>query len=430
METDSAIERETFRTVTSTIALALLLVHADGTYSQTRIMPLGDSITEGVLGSSDDTGFRRALYLSLAGAGYSVHFVGSRVNGSPTDFDRNHEGHSGWRADQIRDSTSSWLTANPADIILLHIGTNDISQGQTVSSTINEVNQILERIDAKSTATVVFLARIINRNDGYSATTSNYNVQLKALADTRIANGDLIIIVDQEAALNYPSDLADAVHPNDAGYAKMAQCWFTTLSDYLGMLPIQLSRFTATYLNHGEVRLEWTTSTETNNYGFEVQRSMSQGDGYEVLLNSFVPGGGTTLAPHSYSYTDATADAGTIYYRLKQLDLDGTVHLTEAVKADPSTIGNSPPKSFALLQNYPNPFNPSTTIRYGLRRKSTVQLSVYNTFGQQVALLAQGEREAGYHELKFDGSGLSSGVYFCRLQAGEYAAAGKLLLVK
>jgi hypothetical protein len=88
------------------------------------------------------------------------------------------------------------------------------------------------------------------------------------------------------------------------------------------------------------------------------------------------------------------------------------------------------PEEFALLQNYPNPFNPSTTIRYGLPNRSHVSLTVYNTLGQQVALLQNGEQEAGYHEVKFDGSGLSSGVYFYRLQAGEVVQTRKLLLIR
>ncbi len=142
MERIFTLDCRSFPTVAATIVLGLLLFCADSAYSQVRIMPLGDSITEGVLGSSDDTGYRRALYLSLTAAGHSVNFVGSLANGTPTDFDRDHEGHSGWRADQIRNNISSWLTTNPADIILLHIGTNDISQGQSVSSTVSEVNEI------------------------------------------------------------------------------------------------------------------------------------------------------------------------------------------------------------------------------------------------------------------------------------------------
>jgi len=88
------------------------------------------------------------------------------------------------------------------------------------------------------------------------------------------------------------------------------------------------------------------------------------------------------------------------------------------------------PKDFVLGQNYPNPFNPSTTIRYGLPHKTTVQLSVFNTLGQQVAILQNGEQEAGYHNVLFDGSKLASGVYLYRMQAGPYVETRKLLLMK
>jgi hypothetical protein len=88
------------------------------------------------------------------------------------------------------------------------------------------------------------------------------------------------------------------------------------------------------------------------------------------------------------------------------------------------------PTAFGLEQNYPNPFNPSTTIHYGLPNKTDAQLSVFNTLGQQVARLVNGDMEAGYHEVKFNGSGLSSGVYFYRLQAGSFVETRKLILVR
>jgi hypothetical protein len=88
------------------------------------------------------------------------------------------------------------------------------------------------------------------------------------------------------------------------------------------------------------------------------------------------------------------------------------------------------PGTFSLSQNYPNPFNPSTTIRYGLPQRQQVLLTLFNTLGQRVATLVREEKEAGYHEVKFDATGLSSGVYFYRLQAGNYVATKKLLLLR
>ena len=88
------------------------------------------------------------------------------------------------------------------------------------------------------------------------------------------------------------------------------------------------------------------------------------------------------------------------------------------------------PASFALAQNYPNPFNPSTTIRYALARRTDVKLTVFNTLGQLVVILVNGEVEAGYHEVQFDGAALASGVYFYRLQAGDFVETKRLMVLK
>ncbi len=92
--------------------------------------------------------------------------------------------------------------------------------------------------------------------------------------------------------------------------------------------------------------------------------------------------------------------------------------------------GGKFPTSFALFQNYPNPFNPSTTLRYGIPRNSSVSLRVYNTLGQMISQLVNGEQQAGYHEVRFDGSNLASGVYFYRLQAGQFVETRKFILQK
>jgi hypothetical protein len=104
------------------------------------------------------------------------------------------------------------------------------------------------------------------------------------------------------------------------------------------------------------------------------------------------------------------------------------MHVSEAVGIAQSEDGL--PVAFRLGQNYPNPFNPSTTIRYDLPRRAHVSLSVFNTLGQQVASLVEGEEEAGYHEVQFDASQVSSGVYFYRLCAGKYVETKKMLLMR
>jgi hypothetical protein len=103
--------------------------------------------------------------------------------------------------------------------------------------------------------------------------------------------------------------------------------------------------------------------------------------------------------------------------------------LSEMITGIASSSTQSP-AVFKLEQNYPNPFNPSTTIRYALRQRAHVTLSVFNTLGQQVATLVNDVQEAGYHDIRFDATGLASGVYFYRLQAGTYVETKKLLLVR
>jgi hypothetical protein len=197
-------------------------------------------------------------------------------------------------------------------------------------------------------------------------------------------------------------------------------------------LPIQLASFTGSVVNGINVLLRWTTLSEINNYGFEVQRSIRQLSDYATIPNSFIPGHGTTTEPHSYSYTDVTAAYGRWWYRLKQIDLDGTIHYIDGIRVDVlTTVAESGlPLCTALHQNYPNPFNPSTTIRYSLAKQTLVRLRIYNTLGQEVATLVDGAENAGEHSVEWAPRTASSGVYLCRLQAGDYVENRRLVLLK
>ena len=173
--------------------------------------------------------------------------------------------------------------------------------------------------------------------------------------------------------------------------------------------------------------LEWKTVSEINNYGFEVQRSAQPGTAYQTIAGSFVPGQRTTLIPQTYSYVDSSAVAGTWYYRLKQIDLDGTVHYTEAVSVE---VPGEIPVAYGLEQNYPNPFNPSTTIRYELPKASHVTLKIFNAIGQEVSTLVDEAQEAGHRSVQWNAGSVASGVYFYRLQAGNFVSMKKLLLLR
>ncbi len=185
-------------------------------------------------------------------------------------------------------------------------------------------------------------------------------------------------------------------------------------------LPVELTSFTAQATSEG-VRLSWTTASELNNAGFEVQRSTNQAN-WATL--GFVRGAGTTTEAQSYSFVDASA-SGRVFYRLKQVDFDGQFEYSNIIEVNAGT-----PKTFALEQNYPNPFNPSTAISYQLPVASTVSLKVFDMLGKEVATLVNARQEAGAYTVNFNANTLSSGVYFYRLQAGNFVQTRKMLLVK
>ena len=144
------------------------------------------------------------------------------------------------------------------------------------------------------------------------------------------------------------------------------------------------------------------------------------------LVNvGFVSGKGTTTEKTFYSYSDKNEKPGTYLYRLKQIDFDGTFSYSNEIEVEVTG-----PKDFALYQNYPNPFNPSTTIKFALPVKTNLSLSVYNTLGEKVAEIFNGELEEGYHEMMFNASGLSSGIYFYKIESENYSATKKLMLLK
>ncbi len=161
------------------------------------------------------------------------------------------------------------------------------------------------------------------------------------------------------------------------------------------VVPVELTSFTAV-ANNNEVVLNWSTATELNNFGFEVQRSVAES---EFATIGFVPGHGTTTETRSYRFVDAGLSAGSYSYRLKQVDFDGTFSYSEIVNADVAG-----PLQFELAQNYPNPFNPSTTINFSIPQSSDVTLKIFNTLGQEVATLVNQNMESGLHTINFDAS--------------------------
>jgi len=192
-------------------------------------------------------------------------------------------------------------------------------------------------------------------------------------------------------------------------------------SVWVDVTPVELTSFTAS-VKENNVTLNWITATELNNSGFEILRSVQQ-DVWEKI--EFVPGNGTTSEIHYYSFEDENLNAGNYSYKLKQIDFDGSFEYSNVIFVE-VTI----PVEFELSQNYPNPFNPSTIIKFAIPEATMVTLTVFNALGEEVALLVDRFMESGIHEVNFEAVGLNSGMYFYRIQAGEFTQVKKMTLLK
>ena len=195
-------------------------------------------------------------------------------------------------------------------------------------------------------------------------------------------------------------------------------------------LPVQLSSFSAIRASN-DVQLSWSTISEVNNFGFYVERKLDGTSSFVEVPNSFVAGHATTLEPQAYTFTDNTVTPGVWYYRLRQVDLDGSIGYSEPVKVEFTTsVGTETPATYGLSQNYPNPFNPSTDIQFSLAKAGTVTLKVYDMLGREVATLVNGERAAGVQHVMFNAINLPSGAYFYALKAGSFTSMKSMMLVK
>ncbi|MGD8306009.1 MAG: T9SS type A sorting domain-containing protein [Ignavibacteria bacterium] len=187
--------------------------------------------------------------------------------------------------------------------------------------------------------------------------------------------------------------------------------------------PVELSYFNG-LVNGNVIELSWRTETEINNYGFYVERSLDLTNDWYTI--GFVNGNGNSNSPKDYSFTDSDVNInGTAYYRLKQIDNDGTYEYSNVVTVEMGVQGD-----VQLSQNYPNPFNPSTRIRFTIPERQKITLRVYNLMGELVSELVNEIREPGSYSELFDASGLPSGMYFYTLTAGRFSKSVKMSLIK
>jgi len=188
------------------------------------------------------------------------------------------------------------------------------------------------------------------------------------------------------------------------------------------VLPVELLSFKGSAIGN-DVNLEWKTATETNNHGFEVQKRISYSNFTTI---GFVKGAGTKTSPTNYSFTDKNDVSGEYFYRLKQIDYDGSYEYSNEIEVEINY-----PNKFDLVQNYPNPFNPSTKISWQSPVSGWQTLKIYDVLGNEVATLVDEYKPAGKYEVEFFlNGGLASSVYYYRLQVGEFIQSRKMILLK
>jgi acyl-CoA thioesterase-1 len=201
-----------------------------------RIMPLGDSITQG---DSDHDTYRRPLWKSLEADGYDVDFVGSlRVHhrGAPPrdDFDRDHEGHWGWRTDEILERIRGWVSSAEPDVLLIHLGSNDVFQDESTEGTVEELAQLIDAVRESRPEATFLIAQIIpTAMAGANRGIRDLNARIPELALSKSTSTSPVNVVDHFTGFDAARQTYDGVHPNPDGEIHMSDRWLDALVDVL-----------------------------------------------------------------------------------------------------------------------------------------------------------------------------------------------------
>ena len=187
-------------------------------------------------------------------------------------------------------------------------------------------------------------------------------------------------------------------------------------------VPVELIAFNAA-VSENSIAINWITVTETNNSGFEIEKRSDMEAAWKKL--GFIKGSGTTTETHNYIFKDDSPLYGISWYRLKQINFDGSSEYFGPIRVENNTI-----LTFKLWQNYPNPFNPVTFIKYAVSNEEHVVLKVYDILGKEISTLVNEKQAPGFYNIEFDASSLSSGTYIYRLQAGTTVLIKKMVLMK
>jgi len=319
------------------------------------------------------------------------------------------------------------------DGILISNGTNDLKNNIVFSAETDFANYCINRTGALGTLNSdyndLYSISAVNGNVGYwntaaaqtlaawqtasagDANSLNVNPQFVSTTDLHLSTNTSLVVGKGIAVAGITNDFdnetRDAIPEIGA-------------DEYPNWIPVELVSFKADF-NNNKVILSWQTATELNSSHFVIERKSNSE--WDVIGQVNSAGNSTQII--DYSFVDENVSSTTLYYRLKQVDLDGSYSYSKEVE-----VNTLVPSVFALNQNYPNPFNPITRISYSVPFDSKVTISVYSLTGELVAELVNQDVSAGSHQVDFDGSSLASGVYMYRMQAGTFNASKKLILLK
>lgn len=365
----------------------------------------------------------------VSGASSSSYVIGSLGRGMSTSAATTRKFEigtsTGYRPINIH---STGLLASGSFIVVAMKEANANTGSSTFAGGIDKVSSVrYYQVDsyvgttmaAASVSADIFAPSYLD-NDGVTA--SNTDLRVAYSTDSRATwNG----MAQSSAHTTSPTTTPTTITPDALGSpVSLSTSVYVSLGNATGggnPLPVELTRFTARRVN-GTVLLEWSTATEVNNAGFEVEKQVNG------LWSSigFVAGNGTTNAPKSYRYTDATTK-GTAAYRLKQIDRDGASVYSNSVEVSGSVV----PSVLEIVGNYPNPFNPSTSIRFTVPADGHAVVKVYNVIGREVATVFNGPAIAGVQNTaEFSAVTLSTGIYFSRLEFNGKSVIGKMILMK
>lgn len=427
--------KKAFYPTTAILFAVVIFLSCSTAKAQTyRILPLGNSITEGMgeeyIAEAERISYRKKLFDLLTAGGYNFDLVGHRNAGYSLLSDADHGGIPGTRAQyvdrllkdgyderwgvQVTPNGTPYLDVYPADIILLHIGTNDITHGEGSGTT--DIVNILNTIDAWETSNgtnvVVFIARIIRRTDSgaLNSTTQQYNDNIASLVASRGDPSVILVNIETGAGINYNTELMpDGVHPAQSAYDKMGSKWYSSMSSYLSSLPASPDGLSANGASGSSIQLSWNDNSN-NETGFEIERALTSNPGSFTLIHT----SGTNIT----SYTDNGLNENTQYY-----------YRIRAVNSGGPSLYTSIESSTTLSGSLATPGG----LQASAANETSINLSwVDNSVGESAFLLERSESSgSGFtalyttqaNETSYVDEGLADGKqYFYRVRATNGAA--------